>query len=85
MDMTLENRDGLPTVESDEANPCSHPRVPANTTPNPALQRSGNSRLRRLLPPGELRRWADIGRPCGPVAESTRVEAIACQALLRFL
>jgi hypothetical protein len=28
------------------------------TTPNPALQRSGNSRLRRLLPPAELWRYA---------------------------
>ena len=26
--------------------------------PIPALQRSGNSRLRRLLPPAELWRWA---------------------------
>jgi hypothetical protein len=27
-------------------------------TPNHQLHRSGNSRLRRLLPPGELSRWA---------------------------
>jgi hypothetical protein len=27
-------------------------------TPNIQFHRSGNSRLRRLLPPGELGRWA---------------------------
>jgi hypothetical protein len=29
-----------------------------DVTSNPALQRSVNSRLRRLLPPAELWRWA---------------------------
>jgi len=49
----------------------------ALVTPNPALQRSVNSRLRRLLAPAELWRWAsckvslDVIMGAGAVNEDT--------------
>ena len=37
------------------------PDMVVDVTPNLQFQRSGNSRLRRLLPPAELGRWASKG------------------------
>jgi hypothetical protein len=44
-----------------------------------------NNSMQRTAPRAAAERPADMPQPRGPVAASTRVEAIAGQALLRFL
>jgi ABC-type uncharacterized transport system substrate-binding protein len=52
---------------------------------NPALQRSGNSRLWRLLPPAELWRWASPnGRGATPTCALTTDETMQTQRNLLF-
>jgi hypothetical protein len=51
---------GFPTTRSSTLNDLenlSKQPGPPLMTPNIQFRRSGNSRLRRLLPPGELGRW----------------------------
>ena len=47
----------------------------SDQTPNNQLHRSGNSRLQRLLPPGELERSAPCGMHAGLALMVCRQEA----------
>ena len=47
-----------------------------SVTPNDQLHRSVNSRLRRLLPPGELGRWTSPHIRAGEVCTGSRDELV---------
>ena len=61
MDMTLENRSGLPTVESPGADPFARPRVRVKTTPNHPMQRTASQRaFARCSAAADQRCWVGL-------------------------